>query len=125
MADDGLTLLDNLAIKYEWFNRLLGFFTWTLGRRVRWIACFVFGHDVEDGERVYDGTGYSMKITDDFCNRCWHSADEMDLDWQPITMPYFLHRAYVWLVEKNWPWFNVVDEYVWGHNIKMPRWWSY
>ena len=59
----------------------------------------------------------------DWCNRCWYLETEICLD--ELTVPDLFHAAYVWLVERDWGWFERFDMWLVKHSPWLPRWWEY
>lgn len=58
---------------------------------------------------------------DTYCDKCFidEPADRLDL-------PTILNHRYVWVVERNWQWFERFD--IWlcdNHGKRLPHWWSY
>jgi hypothetical protein len=90
-----------------------------LRRRLRLIECFFVGHNVH-----YD---FSPNQLPDWCERCWYSADERNLEGP--TVPSMLSTIYVWLCERDWRWFDALDDWLYGwmlrHWIQPPSWWEY
>jgi hypothetical protein len=112
--------VDNLT----WLIRIIGFEN---TRRLVWVVCFFKGHDFKSGETVGSWEiGYG-KLTPDYCDRCCFNADEIDLEDHPLELPSLLNRAYSWVVEREWRWFEALDQFITdriGHK-NMPRWWRY
>ena len=72
------------------------------------MRCWFVGHWEVMGER------WSQEP--DYCSRCY-------VDWpsETTTLPTYLTRGYCWLVERNWRWFEGLDEWLYNH---IPRkWW--
>jgi len=88
-------------------------------RRLLLAKCFFVGHKPE-------GYCLSWERRPLVCVRCLFNEDQMNIqDW--FDMPNILSRAYGRLVDKDWHWFEVLDEWIamhWPKWIKMPQWWG-
>lgn len=87
-----------------------------LERNIRWIACFFVGHDVWRGNR--------MDNLPANCRRCWYTDEERNIH-DGVTMPCLLNHTYCWLVERDWHWFEALDEWLIRHATWLPAWWEY
>jgi len=86
-----------------------------LQRKARRLRCLIIGHDIQFVHRL-EGPEY--------CRWCWYTEGEVPLD-EP-TLPGLLNRAYCWLVERDWAWFEKLDLWLINkHSRKLPNWWSY
>ena len=75
--------------------------------------CWLAGHD----ERM----GNALNYEDDYCAKCYISWPQ-----DTSTLPDLLNRLYVWIVERDWQWFERLDMWLCTHYGKvLPRWWSY
>ena len=89
---------------------------WKLKRNVKWVACLFVGHNVYYGNRADNVPGY--------CRRCLYTDEERNID-DGVTMPRLLNRTYCWLVERDWRWFEALDERAIKHWKRLPSWWEY
>jgi len=72
------------------------------------MRCWFIGHDEVMGEQ--------WNYEPDYCSRCY-------AEWpsETTTLPTYLTKEYCWLVERDWKWFNYLDEWLFNH---LPRkWW--
>jgi len=81
-------------------------------RKLKLIVCFFVGHKISYGDQ--------QMYEPDWCSRCLHDSDELDLE-EGITMPILLSRAYCSLVEREWSWFDHLDNRL-AKRLR-PRWW--
>lgn len=89
-------------------------------RRIRRLWCLVVGHK----ERHSYNCGY----IEDYCDRCWYTDSDIDLD--ETTLPRLLNRFYVWLVKRDWAWWERFDQWFMQFtrkhkHIRLPSWWEY
>lgn len=89
-------------------------------KRCLWfVKCFFVGHEL-----YYEDEYLRLPVV---CEHCFFSERQMNLE-DGFTMPDILSRAYTRLCDKNWHWFDVLDEWLYRQLrrwIKMPRWWEY
>ena len=86
---------------------------WPLEERWLRFSCWFIGHN----ERA----GNALNYEEDYCDRCFVPWPQ-DL----VTLPDLLMRAYGWMVERDWAWFNRLDTWlVERHAQRLPSWWSY
>lgn len=79
------------------------------------VKCWVVGHSI-----AY-GNCRTNPHDPDFCWNC-------GLEWpeEHITLYNYLNRFYVWMVERNWHWFNKLDDWLLNNHIRwIPSWWEY
>lgn len=87
-------------------------------RKIRRIACFVLAHNVQRGE--------PEAREPDWCARCGYDADEIIIRFdEAVTLPFLLWRTYHWLADRDWPWFERLDIWLWNHTKRHPRWWKW
>ncbi len=83
--------------------------------KLKWLRlkCFFTGHGEMLGERwIYEP---------DYCPKCY-----MDWPQDRVALPKILNRIYVWLVNRNYDWFNRLDGWLLGeHSNRLPSWWEY
>ncbi len=86
----------------------------TLSLKLLRVRCWFTGHEIVYGERWTDEPNYYPK--------CF-----IDRPSETITLPTLLNRGYCWLVEREWKWFNQLDEWLFNHApIRWwPSWWEY
>lgn len=90
----------------------IGQVLWALRLVVKRFWCWCVGHEVRTG----DGLAYC-----DYCDRCCVTRPQ-DL----TTLSDLLRESYGWLVERNWEWFERLDDWLCeNHSQKLPGWWEY
>lgn len=83
---------------------------WELKLRLLRIRCFFTGHREVTGVYYEDG----------YCSRCFISWPE-----DRVTIPFLLNRLYCWTGEREWKWFDRLDNCLWKHYGQfLPHWWS-
>lgn len=86
----------------------------TLSLRLLRVRCWLVGHEVVHGGRWTNEPNY--------CPRCF-------IDWpsEHTTLPMLLNKGYCWLVERDWRWFDRLDEWFFNHVPRKwwPSWWEY
>ena len=86
---------------------------WIVSQCMLRIWCFIVGHDI-----AFD-LGFYIDGDPERCRRChitWPS--------ERTTVPVLLGRAYRFMVDRNWRWFEALDIWLTEH-IRMPSWWAY
>lgn len=74
--------------------------------------CWFVGHHVE--------WGGPYNFESDYCTKC-HQDWPQDL----MTLPKYLTRCYVWVVEREWRWFDRLDDWLFtNHQNWLPDWWE-
>ncbi len=92
---------------------MIGDMLWPLELKFRRVYCWLVGHDRRSGE--------PMNYEPAWCVRCLVEHPE-DL----CALPCLLSRAYAWMVERDWAWFNRLDMWLIEHHDKrLPSWWKY
>jgi hypothetical protein len=84
----------------------------------RWkrIQCWFLGHE--------ERSGGPYLCDPDYCDRCGLEWPQEDTG----TLYLRLNRWYGWMVEKDWPWFAALDDWLARHPRvlrRFPSWWSY
>lgn len=62
-----------------------------------------------------------MDYDPDYCDKCF-------INWpsEKTTMPVLLNRWYVWMVKRDWRWFEKLDAWlIFKHSNWLPGWWEY
>lgn len=88
-------------------------FVFRLKHKLHGIVCFFVGHD--------ETTGNYLSYQPDYCDRCFieRPQDEM-------TMLHILSRVYHWFVDRQWSWFDRLDDWLLeNYSQRLPRWWEY
>lgn len=96
---------------WEWYWGMVYNRLFQAELRVRRIKCWFVGHDVRGG----------VPYEPDWCDRCYiEDPDDRRL------LPGLLNRTYVWLVERDWAWFERFDDWMFDkHQKRLPSWWKY
>ena len=102
-------MMDDEYNKRELYRLWLTDTVWWTGRRIK---CWFFGHRVVYGD-------YRMHETA-WCDRCF-----VEYPQETITLHNYLNRWYVWMVLRDWAWFNRLDDWLFDHKIPLPSWWEY
>lgn len=99
---DGRILNAAVAI-WNWF--------WGVWAKASGIKCWFVGHN------EILGLGHEPN----YCNRCF-----IDDPRDTTTLPDLLQRGYGWLVERDWAWFDRLDDWLCeNHGKRLPHWWAY
>jgi len=78
------------------------------------IHCFLLGHDIWYSDR--------NDPEPDQCSHCFLEYPQDDTR----TIPSYLGRLYTWMVERDWIWFNRLDQWLLSnHANRLPGWWKY
>ena len=92
---------------YEW--------RWyALNEKWQRVKCWFVGHSEAWGDPMVPGD-------DDYCPKCF-------VEWpqDKMELPKYLTRIYVWVVERDWRWFNALDEWLRVKHLRwLPSWWEY
>ena len=105
MARSGTTFFNNIKfwkIKPLWLKADVA---------LKYTQCFFKGHNLRWGERY--------NYEPDYCDRCF-------VEWpqDQATLVDYLSRCYGFMVERDWRWFQRLDDWLWS-KFRMPGWWSY
>lgn len=80
------------------------------------VQCWFKGHN-----EVRTSLSPEEYLQGNYCDRCY-------IDWpdEHNTLPMILNRSYIWVVEREWTWFEKLDIYLCeNHSKRLPNWWSY
>lgn len=95
-------------IEHYWYE-----LAWRMEVFFKRIRCFLLGHSERPGSR--------LNYEEDYCPIC-HILWPQDAR----EIPKYLTRIYVWLVNREWTWFNEFDVWMFdNHRNLLPRWWEY
>lgn len=81
---------------------------------LRRLGCWFVGHQEKMGDwRMYEP---------DWCARCYCNYPS-----EKTTLPLLLNHGYCWMAERDWRWFNCLDEWLCCHisSNRGPSWWEY
>lgn len=92
----------------NWWEYIFKLKCWMHG-----VICFFVGHDEMAGNR--------LNYQPDYCDRCF-------VEWpqDKLVMPHILSRVYRWFVDRQWSWFDRLDDCLLeNHSQRLPSWWEY
>jgi len=93
----------------QWLYRLRYGFEERCKYKLCRLKCLLTDHDID----------FSLYTNKYYCKRCGTRNPE-----DKLTLYRLLNHCYIWLVSKEWDWFDRLDNWL-CEKYRMPVWWEY